>query len=38
MPGNPVKLSDVGPIKSDAPPALGGHTNEIRARFPDASR
>jgi formyl-CoA transferase len=38
MPGNPVKLSDVGPIKSDAPPALGGHTNEIRSRFPEASR
>jgi formyl-CoA transferase len=33
MPGNPVKLSNVRRPESDAPPALGKHTAEIRKRF-----
>lgn len=33
VPGNPIKLSDIGALPAAAPPALGEHTEEIRARI-----
>jgi formyl-CoA transferase len=31
VPGNPVKLSAIPPLPAGAPPALGEHTDEVRA-------
>jgi crotonobetainyl-CoA:carnitine CoA-transferase CaiB-like acyl-CoA transferase len=36
--GNPIKLSDVGPLPSAAPPALGEHTEAVRAAVDHAGR
>ena len=30
IPGNPIKLSDLPPLRSESPPALGQHTDEVR--------
>src|SRR4051812_6297400 len=38
VPGNPVKLSDAGEHASAAAPALGQHTDEVRAALADAKR
>jgi crotonobetainyl-CoA:carnitine CoA-transferase CaiB-like acyl-CoA transferase len=38
VPGNPIKLSDVGPLPSAAPPALGEHTEAVRAAVDRARR
>ena len=31
VPGNPIHLSDLPPLPASPPPALGEHTDEIRA-------
>jgi formyl-CoA transferase len=33
VPGNPIKLSDIAALPAAPPPALGAHTDEIRARI-----
>jgi crotonobetainyl-CoA:carnitine CoA-transferase CaiB-like acyl-CoA transferase len=38
VPGNPVKLSDAGPVPAHAPPALGEHTSAIRRRLRPPAR
>jgi crotonobetainyl-CoA:carnitine CoA-transferase CaiB-like acyl-CoA transferase len=38
VPGNPIKLSDVGPLPSATPPALGEHTEAVRAVVDHAGR
>jgi len=31
IPANPIKLSDLPPLRAEPPPALGQHTDEVRA-------
>jgi formyl-CoA transferase len=38
IPGNPVKLSEVAPIRPSPPPALGEHTGDVRAALRDLAR
>jgi crotonobetainyl-CoA:carnitine CoA-transferase CaiB-like acyl-CoA transferase len=38
VPGNPIHLSDIPPLPVSRPPALGEHTDEIRASVKDSSR
>ncbi len=38
VPGNPIHLSDLPPLPASPPPALGEHTDEIRASVKDGSR
>ena len=38
VPGNPIHLSDLPPLPVSPPPALGQHTDEIRASVADDSR
>jgi crotonobetainyl-CoA:carnitine CoA-transferase CaiB-like acyl-CoA transferase len=38
VPGNPIHLSDVPTLPASRPPALGEHTDEIRASLNDGTR
>ena len=38
VPGNPIKLSNVGPLPSTMPPALGEHTDAVRAAVDRVTR
>ncbi len=38
VPGNPIHLSDVPTLPASRPPALGEHTDEIRASLKDGTR
>jgi formyl-CoA transferase len=38
VPGNPLHLSDLPPLAASPPPALGQHTDEIRASVKDGTR
>ena len=38
VPGNPIHLSDIPPLPASRPPALGEHTDELRASVKDSTR